>query len=270
MVSSISSTANDSIQLMMAQMFQKMNAADTDGTAGLSKAELSSIDSGNDFVGSAFLKSLSSQFDSIDADGNGQLSASEIASAKPPSGPMGPPPGLNLDSMDSTSSTGSTASANATAKSIENWLEKMLKELVDSFEKKVDSTASKDQTTNENSSNASIASAINSLSSADTDGISGLSQGELLSITSDDAGKANFINNLLKNFSSIDTDGNGQLSQSEIETSRPKNQQSTLASSAGTLGHTLGSLSGSFIQKLLSNYDGSNLSNLTSSLSVAG
>lgn len=268
MVSSISSTANDSIQLMMAQMFQKMNAADTDGTAGLSKAELSSIDSGNDLGGSAFLKSLSSQFDSIDADGNGQLSASEIASAKPPSGPMGPPPGLNLDSTDSTSSTGSTASANATAKSIENWLEKMLKELVDSFEKKVDSTASKDQTTNENSS---IASAINSLSSADTDGISGLSQGELLSIsTSDDAGKANFINNLLKNFSSIDTDGNGQLSQSEIETSRPKNQQSTLASSAGTLGHTLGSLSGSFIQKLLSNYDASNLSNLTSSLSVAG
>lgn len=97
MVSSISSNSDDSIQLLMAQMFQKMKSADTDGIAGLSKDELSSIDSSNDVGGSAFLKSLTDQFSSLDADKNGQLSSEEISKARP-SEPMGPPPGMDLSS----------------------------------------------------------------------------------------------------------------------------------------------------------------------------
>lgn len=82
MVSDINSTADDSIQLMMAHMYQKLNKADTDGTAGLSKSELSSIDADNK-TGAAFLKSLQEQFDALDKDGDKQLSSNEIASLKP-------------------------------------------------------------------------------------------------------------------------------------------------------------------------------------------
>ena len=102
MVSSIDSK-DDSMQMLMMQMFQKMKTADTDGTKGLSKDELSSIDAGSDVGGSAFLKSLTDQFDTLDADGNGQLTSDEIAKAHPRE-PMGPLPGMNLSSSASSSS----------------------------------------------------------------------------------------------------------------------------------------------------------------------
>lgn len=278
MVSSISSNASDSIQLIMAQMYQKLNAADTDGTAGLSKDELSSIDTSGDKGGSAFLQSLSSQFDSLDADGNGQLSASEIASAKPPCGPMGPPPGMTISgccSTDSTSSTASTSAASSTnsvdststVSSIEKWLEEMLQSLLDSFTKSTGTTASGDQTTTANatSSQTDAASKISSLTStADTDKSGSLSLDELSSVdTSNNAGEAKFIKDLINNFKNYDTNGDGQLSQSEMATATPP-------TTAADLGSSLGTLSSSFIQKLLNNYQTSNLTSLASSIGIAG
>src|SRR5574344_665015 len=99
MVSSISDS-DSSLQTMMMQLMQKMSSADTDGTEGLSLNELSSVDAGDDVGGAAFVKSLEDQFDTLDADGNGELSSEEMANAKPPEQPMGPPPGMNLNSSD--------------------------------------------------------------------------------------------------------------------------------------------------------------------------
>lgn len=82
MVSGINNAAEDSIQLM-AQMYQQLNKADTDGVSGLSKGELSSINTGNDVGKADFLKALQEQFDALDTDGNGQLTADEIAKLEP-------------------------------------------------------------------------------------------------------------------------------------------------------------------------------------------
>lgn len=116
MVSGIGNTTDDNIQLLMAQLYQKMNAADTDGTVGLSIDELSSVDAGDDIGGSAFLKSLNEQFDTLDADGNGQLTSDEISSAKPPVGQMGPPPWLSMESSNRQSSDSVT---------VDNWAESL-------------------------------------------------------------------------------------------------------------------------------------------------
>jgi Ca2+-binding EF-hand superfamily protein len=105
MVSSIGSNAGaSSIQQMMAEFQRKLQSADTDGTAGLSKEELSSIDTGDDKGGANFLKTLTENFDKLDSDGNGQLSESEIKAAKPPK-PMGPPPGMMIEDFFSSSDT---------------------------------------------------------------------------------------------------------------------------------------------------------------------
>lgn len=111
MVSSISSNDSDSLKEMMALMYQKMGAADTDGISGLSKDELTSIKTGDDVDGASFLNSLLDQFDQLDSDKNGQLTNSEIATASP-SEPLGPPPGLNIESTDNNSAD-SSISANA-------------------------------------------------------------------------------------------------------------------------------------------------------------
>lgn len=78
MVSSINNTGLASIKQVITEMYLKMKAADTDGTNGLSKNELGSIDSGNSVVGKAFLDALQEQFDKIDADENGQISENDM------------------------------------------------------------------------------------------------------------------------------------------------------------------------------------------------
>lgn len=108
MVSTINCGDNSSsIQAMMAEMQKKLNTADTDGIKGLSKDELASIDTSGDSGGASFIKSLSTQFDKLDSDGDGQLSSSEIAAARPHHGHMGPPPGLeNLLNADTDGTEG--------------------------------------------------------------------------------------------------------------------------------------------------------------------
>lgn len=225
MVSTINN--NNSIQLMMAQMFQKMQTADTDGTKGLSKDELSSIDSGSDVGGAAFLKSLTNQFDELDADGNGQLSESEIASAKPPEG--------------------EPVSGSKKRDSIEELVEKLLQEALQAMSDKFKHTS------NETTSN-SVQKV--DLSTADTDGTKGLSVAELSSVdTSKDAGKANFVNNLISNFKTLDKDGDGQLTQNEIQAAKTTSQMEL----GSEIGKTLGQLSAAFAQKLISSYQGSGL-----------
>lgn len=294
MVSSIGNN-QDNIQQMMAAMLQKMNAADTDGTTGLSKSELSSIDSSNDAGGAAFLKSLTDQFNSLDADGNGELSASEIANATPVSGQMGPPPGMSIPSdntsstsatsktskaggaggVDSTSTTttsGTTATSSGTSteSSVEDLLDKLLEALLEKFSEKLGnstSTATSDTTQK-----------LSSLTkAADTDGSGSLSLDELSSLDStSNTGQAGFVNDLEKNFGNYDTDGDGQLSQNElasaIKTPLSAQEHSAIAdlnsenSSSGK--SSLASLSNSFLEKLLSSYKDGDLSTITSALSA--
>lgn len=227
MVSTISNTATDNIQLMM-QMFQKMKAADTDGTNGLSKSELSSIDSGSDTSGAAFLKSLTNQFDSLDADKNGQLSASEIATAKPPEG-------------------GPAARSNSSTDSIEQLLEKLLQEAMQAISNKFKNAS----TENDSNSVQKV-----SLGSADTDGTKGLSLAEVSSLdTSKDTGKANFVNNLISNFKTLDTNSDGQLTQNELQAAKTTSQNEL----GSAIGKTLGNLSASFAQKLINSYQSASL-----------
>lgn len=257
MVSSIDYADSNAVQLAMAAMYQKLNAANTDGIAGLSKDELSSIDAGSDKGGSAFLKSLTDQFDQLDADGNGQLSGKEIASAKP-KGQMGPPPGLEIGSTNSSSSSNS----------IDDIIKKLLKKLEDELDKVTGHDSS-----SKTASKSDFAPVASELAKADTDGTEGLSLDELSSIdTKNNSGKTNFINNLKTNFDKIDADGNGQLSQSEILASKPADSVTTANGASGgsnNIGNSLGSLSGSFFQKLISSYKNGNLSELASSLNMA-
>lgn len=102
MVSSLSSSNSSYLQELMAQMMNKMSAADTDGTAGLSKTELSTIDTGDDQGGNGFLKALQNNFKKMDTDGNGELTSEEFEAAKPPKGKMGPPPGMSIENLTST------------------------------------------------------------------------------------------------------------------------------------------------------------------------
>lgn len=266
MVSSISSTAEDSIQLIMAQLLQKMNAADKDGIKGLSKDELSSVNAGGDLGGSAFLKSLSEKFESLDTDGNGQLSEDEISLAAPPKGPMGPPPGMSIaGSVESTDSTSSKESA-----------KDLIAKLMESFVESFTATFSKDNTKAADDASKTA----NSLeSTADTDKSGGLSLDELsTAVKGSSSGQAGLINDFIKNFDSYDVNGDGQLSISEMTEAIPKKQfsQQELAAmsdslkGANNLGSSLGSLSGSFVQKLLNNYQNVSASGLTSSVSVAG
>lgn len=287
MVSGISSTATDSIQLMMAQMYQKIGAADTDGTSGLSKDELSSIDSSSDAGGAAFLKSLSDQFDQLDTDGNGELSSSEISLAKPPTGgQMGPPPGMQISSSEDTDGTSSAAATTSAAKSssmdstdstdsssakdlIEKLLEKLMQSLSDSF--------SKDSTT-KSADGSQVENAISSLSStANTDGTAGLSKTELSAVNlSNNPHESKLISDLINNFDSLDTDGDGQLSQNEMQGVLQNKQFSSqeIASIAkgndsSSLGSSFSNLTSSFVQKMLNSYKDGGLSSMASSIGLS-
>ena len=97
MVATVSSIAsNNDIQLMTAQMFSKMNKADNDGVKGLSLEEVTSIDTSNDEGGAAFIKSLQEQFETLDANSDGQLSQEEMSYTKPTQDKLGMPAGMEL------------------------------------------------------------------------------------------------------------------------------------------------------------------------------
>lgn len=296
MVSSINS-ADPNIMQLMAGMYQKMSAADTDGSGSLSKAELSSIASNDSADSSPFLKALVEKFDDIDSDGDGQLSAKEIGAIRP-HGPLGPPPGLDLGDELSTKEIGSirphgpvnqesdSDSANVTnvqsasaAKSpdgvsstdptssnssIEAMIEKVLNQLMEAVSKGAEKLA-------DEINSKSNSSSVDKLASADTDGKAGLSVAELSSIdTSKDIGRANFIKNLTENFAKFDTNGDGQLSKDEIIASKStKNPTATGANSIASGLNALGGISGAFAQKLINSYQNGGLSNLASSLNLA-
>lgn len=135
MVASIGSS-DSNMQMLMAQMYAKMNKADTDGTSGLSKDEMSSIDTSDDVGGAAFLQSLNDQFSTLDTDQNGQLSSDEISKAKPTQqqdAPMGPPPGMMIEGLDSSSSTSSSSDSSSS-----DTYSDLLNSLVDSITSSLD------------------------------------------------------------------------------------------------------------------------------------
>lgn len=292
MTSSISSTAQDSIQLMMQQMFKKMNAADTDGSKGLSLDELSSIDTSGDVGGAAFLKSLQEQFDTLDADGNGELSDAEISAAKPPE-PMGPPPGLSLESSDDSttaddlvagiSETDSSSETDSTD-SLQSLIKKLLNDFLDKFEESysnVDSDKAEEA--------KKVAENVKALlSKADSNQDGKLSLDELSAVdTSDNEQMAKFVSDLKEKFTQFDSNGDGLLSSNELIAAVPKKQFSTQeiaalseslnsssdssnSSSSSNISNTsLGDLTSSFVQKLLNSYQSSGISSLASTVGVA-
>jgi Ca2+-binding EF-hand superfamily protein len=82
MISNINISNN--IQQSVAEIYKQMRAADTDGIKGLSKDELSSVDTSKSSEGASFIQTLSDEFDNLDIDENGQLSGSEMSFGKPP------------------------------------------------------------------------------------------------------------------------------------------------------------------------------------------
>lgn len=291
MVSSISSS-DDDVQQMMALMLQSMNAADTDGTSGLSKSELSSINAGDDAGGSAFLKSLTDQFDSLDADKNGQLSSEEISDAKPPTEAMGPPPGMAigssdnddassfvsdlLDAMDSSDATDETASSSSStdtsnsASTLSDAIEQLISSLLESFSEGFDKDS---ESTRDNSVAQDVVKSVTSAIDADGDGA--VTFEELSSANSSDI--SDLSSDLSKNFENYDANSDGKLSAEEMTAAMEKqsnqfsmNELASMGSndSLKSFGSFLGSSSSLFVQKLISDYQNGGLSNLTSSLSL--
>lgn len=286
MVSSISSSESD-IQQMMALMLQQMGSANTDGISGLSKTELSSIDASGDIGGSAFLKSLTEQFDSLDTDGSGQLSSEEISKAMPPKGAMGPPPGLPIDSdgdgdlMDAinspkdakkTESTNSTSATDTSSSgsSLSDAIEQLISSLLESFSESFDKSSS--STSNE----AAAQEAAKSVTSvADSDGNGAVSLNELSSI--DSSAISDLSNQLSRNFKTYDTNNDGELSAEEMKAAMQKpdkqfsmRELAAMSSndSSNSYGDLLGGSSSNFVQKLISGYQNSGLSNIASSISL--
>lgn len=278
MTSSISSTSDDLVQLMMQQMMQKMSNADTDGVKGLSQEELASIDSFDDVGGSAFLKTLTEQFDTLDSDGDGQLTTEEISSVKPPSEPMGPPPGMSFDStsteddeavdfygsVDETDKSAETAATQSTDK----LLEKLLKSFKDSFVDTFDSSS--DETSKD----------VKSLiAEADVDKNGSLSLDELSAYNK--ANPSDISKSLVSNFAKYDSSGDNELSEDELLVAmKPTDKEFTVRElsemakemskeGGNELGSALGNLAGSFVQKLLSSYQSGNLSDFASTLNIA-
>lgn len=252
MVSSISDNDSNDIQQLMLAMYQKLNSADTDGVKGLSKDELASIDTGDDFGGAAFLNSLKAQFDKLDANGDGQVSESEISAVKPPEVQLGPPPGMSIESSD-----GSTDSGNAVGKAIDDFVDSFLESFKDGLDSK----------------DAQKTDSVGSLAdSMDKDASGGISLAELSTVSTVSGQEADgFLNDLKENFGKYDTDNSGELSKDEIAASKVGGLPPEIAaeqSTASSWGSSLGHLSSSFLSKLLNNYTTGN--DLASSLSVAG
>lgn len=278
MVTGINSATTGEMQLMMAQFYQKLNAADTDGTKGLSLDELSSVDTTKDAGGTAFLKSLTDQFSKLDTNGDGQLNSSEMSQAKPPAPPMGPPPGLDLGTSKTTASTktGSTGTTEATSKtsstqdeSIEQMLKKLMSEI---FEKLADGISGEKKSTSDSSDSKNKT--VDSVSTDTNETKKGVTLSDLSSIkTNTNAGATDFINSLMNDFKNLDTNADGKLSQSELaalkSNSGTETASSKLENHLGSLGSTLGNASSAFMGKLISSYQNGNLSNLASSLSLA-
>lgn len=71
----------NSMQQLVSQIMTTIKNSDTDGTKGLSKAELSAIGD-KDFSGeSSFFNVLTNSFARIDSDGNGQITNQEISNS---------------------------------------------------------------------------------------------------------------------------------------------------------------------------------------------
>lgn len=115
MTSSISSNASFA-QSYMDKMYEKlMDKTSTDGTAGLTKDELSSLGNSNKSVdgteigGSTFFKALSEEFNSLDKNEDGKLTADEI-------------PTVNITKVTDPSSEMATKSGTSTSSSLEDMM----------------------------------------------------------------------------------------------------------------------------------------------------
>lgn len=76
----------------LAQILDKLNSINTDGSKGISKNELNAIGEETDFT-----KTLLECFDSIDKDKNGELTSEEITTQLSTYGQLGVPAGLEIE-----------------------------------------------------------------------------------------------------------------------------------------------------------------------------
>lgn len=278
MVSSITNgTSSMSLQQLFADMKSKMGAADTDGTQGLSKQELSSIDTGGNTQESNFLKTLSDNFDKIDSNGDGQISSNEIKAARPHHhGHMGPPPGMNIestDSADSTTSTNATSSTDPTSStSAIGIMDSLIKQLIAALEK-AEAGISGQMSTNGNGSDtvASVDSTQQASSASNASlntQTAGITKDDLASIAGNDGHSGHgFIKKLQENFDKIDTDSDGQLSKSEIKAFADSNSK-TAGSDVSNAGSKIANISEYFMKQLVSTYQ-NNSAAINSALNIA-
>lgn len=121
---------------------------------------------------------------------------------------------------------------------------------------------------------------MQNMKTADTDGAKGLSMDELSSIDAgSDVGGAAFLKSLTEQFETIDSNKNGQLATNEIVQAIPHEPmgpppgmnlgKDTLSKDLSDLGESLGNVASSFMEKLVSTYKNSGLSDLTSSLNLS-
>lgn len=268
MVSSItSSTSTMTMQQLFADMKSKMSAADTDGTQGLSKQELSSIDTGGNAQESNFLKALSDNFDKLDANSDGQLSGSEIKAGRPHHhGHMGPPPGMDIESSDSTDSTNSTDATNSTDSTNSNStigiMDSLIKQLIAALEKAEAGISSQMHSNGNDSGTVASVDPTQQTSSASST-TTGVTKDDLASIASNDGHSGHgFIKKLQENFDKIDTDGDGQLSKSEIKAFADS------ASKTNNMSTKIANISEYFAKQLINTYQ-NNSTAINSALSLA-
>ena len=76
----------------LAQILDKLNSINTDGSKGISKKELNALNEETDFT-----KTLMECFDSIDNDKDGELTTDEVSEKSTLLGQMGVPAGLQIE-----------------------------------------------------------------------------------------------------------------------------------------------------------------------------
>lgn len=202
------------------------NRVDTDGSGGISQAELQTMaDKLKEKTGKT-LEVSDSSFASYDTDGDGSLSADELKSVLDNSG-FGPPLGsqetadsststqqLALDAYDSNAA-GSTSSTDSSLSAL---LEK-LQTLLAKLQEQSDQTDAASSVTG-----GTPQPPPDFFNKVDSDGSGGVSQDELQSLASDIEQKTGQTLDVSDDaFASYDTNGDGSLSADELKSAMEKN-----------------------------------------------
>lgn len=183
---------------------------------------------------------------------------------------------MNLNNSKKSSSNVASDSGESSdnAALIKKLQQKLLDNLAESYDKTDSKSAKK------------IDNEVKSLmSAADKDKSGGLSLDELSSVdTTNDPDLAKDVHNLINGFKTYDKDGDGQLSLTEMkdalkglkkqfsmqDIAKIAQENNDFSTKGSFIGNVQGNFPNSLAEKLISNYQGGDLSSLESSMSVAG